>query len=136
MLGYDGEEVGDIDATIAHLKESNPDVYLTTVAYPITGTTFHERVRDRLLPAAAWTDRTDRNVNFRGRHSDRFYWFATRHLVNEVALHRLLKGNGTGRGMPASAVLRSPSLLGRAAMTYAKSRLARAGMQLTRSIRT
>lgn len=136
MLGYDGEEIGDIDATIAHLKESNPDVYLTTVAYPITGTTFHERVRDRLLPAAPWTDRTDRNVNFGGRHSDRFYWFATRHLVNEVALHRLLNGNGTGRGMPASAVLRSPSLLGRAAMTYAKSRLARAGMQLTRSVRT
>jgi len=52
-------------------------------------------------------------VKFRGRHSDRFYWFATRHLVNEVALHRMMNGNGGS--------------VGRMAVTYAKSRLAAPG---------
>ena len=30
MLGYDGEEVSDIEATVDHLKKANPDVFLTT----------------------------------------------------------------------------------------------------------
>ena len=35
MWGYEGEELADIDATIAHVKRSNPDIFFTTIAYPI-----------------------------------------------------------------------------------------------------
>ena len=38
MLGYDGEEVADLEQTVDHLKKAAPDVFLTTVAYPIKGT--------------------------------------------------------------------------------------------------
>ena len=42
MWGYEGEELEDIEATIAHVKTSDPDVFFTTVAYPIKGTPYYE----------------------------------------------------------------------------------------------
>ena len=42
MWGYEGEEWDDIQATIQHVKVSNPDIFLTTVAYPIRGTSYFE----------------------------------------------------------------------------------------------
>ncbi|HEV8538651.1 MAG TPA: radical SAM protein, partial [Bacteroidota bacterium] len=33
MLGYPGEEIGDIESTTEHLKQTNADTFLTTVAY-------------------------------------------------------------------------------------------------------
>lgn len=122
MLGYPGEEIEDIDATIAHLKEANPDTYLTTVAYPIKGTTMYNEVAGRLIVNNDWANITDRSINFKGRHSGRFYWFATRHLVNEVAHHKL---SANGQHNPG-ALLR----------TYAKAKVARVGMHLTKSKRT
>jgi radical SAM superfamily enzyme YgiQ (UPF0313 family) len=38
MWGYDGEELEDIEATVEQVKKWNPDVFLTTVAYPIKNT--------------------------------------------------------------------------------------------------
>ena len=35
MWGYEGETCDDIEATVDHVKKANPDVFLTTVAYPI-----------------------------------------------------------------------------------------------------
>lgn len=121
MLGYPGEEIADIDATIEHLAETRPDTYLTTIAYPIKGTTLYEEVRDRLIVSSDWEKITDRMVNFKGRHSNRFYWFATRHLVNEVALRRQVDGDR--RLVPLLA-------------HFTKSRLARLGMHLTGHSRT
>src|SRR5262249_6872773 len=40
MWGYDGETLEDIEATIAHVKRANPDIFLTTVAYPIQNTPY------------------------------------------------------------------------------------------------
>ena len=45
MLGYEGETVEDLEATVEHLKIANPDVFLTTVAYPIKGTPYYRRGR-------------------------------------------------------------------------------------------
>lgn len=88
MLGYDGEEVEDIEATVEHLKISNPDVFLTTVAYPIKGTGYYHEVKDRIIANKPWAERSDRDLTVAGRHSKRFYSYATRWMVNEVALHR------------------------------------------------
>jgi radical SAM superfamily enzyme YgiQ (UPF0313 family) len=89
MLGYQGEEVADIEATVAHLKESNPDVFLTTVAYPIKGTTYYQAVENEITTRLDWTARTDRDLQVNGRYSSRFYNHATRWMVNEVNLHKL-----------------------------------------------
>ncbi|HEY4689768.1 MAG TPA: radical SAM protein [Anaerolineae bacterium] len=88
MLGYEGEETPDLEATVDHLRKSAPDVFLTTVAYPIKGTAYYDKVKDRVLARADWEHRTDRQLSVKGRHSLRFYSFATRWMVNAVALHR------------------------------------------------
>jgi radical SAM superfamily enzyme YgiQ (UPF0313 family) len=88
MLGYDGEEISDIEATADHLKKSNPDIYLTTVAYPIKGTAYYEKVAHNVVSDLDWQTRTDRDLRVAGRYSARFYDHATRWLVNEVNLHK------------------------------------------------
>ena len=52
MLGYEGEERSDLEATVAHLKAAGPDTFLTTVAYPIKGTPYYASVEDRVVAAA------------------------------------------------------------------------------------
>jgi radical SAM superfamily enzyme YgiQ (UPF0313 family) len=91
MLGYEGETVEDIEATVEHLKISNPDIFLTTVAYPIKGTPYYSQVEGRILSDKSWTDRSDRDLTVAGRYSRRFYSFATRWMVNSVALNRAQK---------------------------------------------
>ncbi len=94
MLGYPGEKKEDIYETVNHLKDSNPDIFLTTVAYPIKGTPFYHEVEQRILTDLPWEKRTDRDLDFSGRHSKKFYRHANRYLVNEVNYHKMkLNGN-------------------------------------------
>ena len=93
MLGYPGEKKSDILETVAHLKNSLPDIFLTTVAYPIKGTPFYSQVESNLLTALPWDKRTDRDLDFKGRYSKRFYKHANRYMVNEVNYHKM-KANG------------------------------------------
>jgi len=89
MWGYEGEEPADIEATIEHVKRSDPDVFLTTVAYPIRNTPYFEDAEARVVGTRRWAEASDRDYRIRGRHSRRYYGFATRRLRHEVALHRL-----------------------------------------------
>jgi anaerobic magnesium-protoporphyrin IX monomethyl ester cyclase len=89
MLGYPGETKEDIYETVNHLKDSNPDIFLTTVAYPIKGTPFYGEVEERILTNLPWDKRTDRDLNFSGRYSNNFYKHANRYLVNEVNYHKM-----------------------------------------------
>jgi len=91
MWGYEGEELEDIHATIEHVKTSNPDVFLTTVAYPIRGTPYFESVKDRATSSIPWAEGSDRDFQIRGRHSREFYKSADRLLRAEVELERLLR---------------------------------------------
>jgi radical SAM superfamily enzyme YgiQ (UPF0313 family) len=88
MLGYQGETIDDIEATVEHLKKSAPDVFLTTVAYPIKGTKYYEEVAEKVQTEEAWALRTDRDLGVNGRYSPRFYDHATRWMVNAVNLHK------------------------------------------------
>jgi len=90
MLGYPGEKRADIHETVEHLKQSNPDIFLTTVAYPIKGTPFFREVEERLITGLPWEKRTDRDLDFRGRYSKRFYKHANRYLVNEVNYYKMI----------------------------------------------
>jgi len=84
MWGYDGEEIGDIEQTVAHAKECQPDVCFTTVSYPIKGTPYYERVSSRLITLGNWAESTDRDIRIKGRHSRRFYQYADELLKSEL----------------------------------------------------
>jgi radical SAM superfamily enzyme YgiQ (UPF0313 family) len=93
MWGYEGEEQGDIEATVEHVKACDPDVYFTTVSYPIKGTPYYDEVTGRLAEPAGWHQISDRDLRIRGRRSRRYYRFADQLLQAELALHRHRKGN-------------------------------------------
>ncbi len=85
MLGYDGEDLTDIEATVDLLKDAPPDQFLTTLSYPIKGTPYFEQVADRVIALTPWDEGSDRDFTVAGRRSRRFYRHATRWMTNEVA---------------------------------------------------
>jgi len=89
MWGYEGEDLSDIEATVEHVKRSDPDIFFTTVAYPIKGTPYFSDVADRVENPKAWSESSDREFRVRRRHSRQFYRFADKLLRSEVELRRL-----------------------------------------------
>jgi anaerobic magnesium-protoporphyrin IX monomethyl ester cyclase len=89
MWGYEGEELDDVEATVQHVKRTNPDIFFTTVAYPIKGTAYFAEVAERVETLKPWNVSSDREFRVRGRHSRRFYSFADRLLRSEVELERM-----------------------------------------------
>jgi len=89
MWGYEGEDLSDIEATVEHVKKSDPDIFFTTVAYPIKGTPYFSEVADRVENPKAWSESSDREFRVRRRHSRQFYRFADKLLRSEVELKRL-----------------------------------------------
>jgi len=119
MLGYDGETMADLEETVEHLKQSNPDVFLTTVAYPIKGTPYYNEVQDRVIPLKGWDDGSDRDFTVAGRYSRKFYSYATRWMVGEVGLSQQL---AKGKRDPIRFV-----------KSFANAKLGRLGMVLTQN---
>jgi radical SAM superfamily enzyme YgiQ (UPF0313 family) len=119
MLGYEGEDVSDIEATVDHLKKSNPDVFLTTVAYPIKDTAFYNEIAERVTTHLAWEKRTDRDLQVAGRYSRRFYDHATRWMVSEVNLNRARRAGSRNYWQMAKM--------------YLNARRGRIGMSLTQN---
>jgi anaerobic magnesium-protoporphyrin IX monomethyl ester cyclase len=103
MWGYEGEELEDIEATIEHVKRTGPDIFFTTVSYPIKGTVYHERMASSLVQLKPWHLSSDRELVVQGRRSARFYEFADRLLREEVKLSRL---RGDGKDEAAERELR------------------------------
>jgi len=105
MLGYDGERIEDLQATVDHLKRTSPDIFLTTVSYPIKGTPYYEQVADRLKPQQ-WSETTDRDLIVRGRPVKTYYDFARRWMTAEVAKDQhLRKGRYASAARSASSAL-------------------------------
>jgi anaerobic magnesium-protoporphyrin IX monomethyl ester cyclase len=113
MLGYEGESVADLRQTIEHLKNAAPDVFLTTVSYPIKGTSYYERVASRVIARRGWADSTDRDLAIAGRPVRRYYDFARRWIVGEVARH----DHWRRRQYAAAVRAASSALVGRIGMT-------------------
>jgi anaerobic magnesium-protoporphyrin IX monomethyl ester cyclase len=89
MWGYEGEELEDIEATIKHVSLSKPDIFFTTISYPIKGTPYYQRVEDRLVQLGPWSKTSDREIKIKGRHSRNYYAHADKLLRDEVQLARL-----------------------------------------------
>ena len=85
QLGYPGETFGDILATRDLVREARPDDVGVSVAYPLPGTLFYERVKEQLGARTNWSDSDDLAMMFRGTYAGAFYKRVRDLLHEEVA---------------------------------------------------
>lgn len=90
MVGYPSETEADILETVRHLKESMPDHFTITVAYPITGTELFNEVKNSFVQVPSWATSSDRELDFKRNYSRKYYDYAVRYIVNEVTQAKLL----------------------------------------------
>jgi anaerobic magnesium-protoporphyrin IX monomethyl ester cyclase len=89
MWGYGDEQLEDIDETVRQVARINPDIFLTTVAYPIKGTEFYRNNEQAIKIAVKWHEGSDRDLILNHRRSARYYRFANKYLNAHVAATRL-----------------------------------------------
>ncbi len=82
QFGYPGETRDDIERTIQMVRTCRPDDIGISVAYPLPGTPFYDRVREQLGAKRNWTDSDDLAVMFPATYTPAFY----------RALHPLVHG--------------------------------------------
>lgn len=104
MLGYPGETRSDIKETIEHLVEANPDEYTVTIAYPIKGTALYQEVEADITTPWQFEHNTDRDLDFKRRHSRRYYEFGVKWVYTAVysrtrEKNRLKKAFLWGKGL-------------------------------------
>jgi len=93
MLGYPGETEEDIEETIKHLKESNPEYFTITVAYPIKGTELFAEVEAVQTNNFNWDTNSDRDRDFKRTYNRKYYDFAVRRVTNEVNYNKMILNN-------------------------------------------
>jgi anaerobic magnesium-protoporphyrin IX monomethyl ester cyclase len=88
MVGYPGETWADLRQSVRLLRQTRPDEFSTTIAYPLPGTAFYEQVRDR--PGFEgdcppdWTHSAENRLLFqRSRYNTYFYRRVIRWFHNE-----------------------------------------------------
>ncbi len=94
MFGYPGEELADIEETIAFVRDRQPDVYLTTVAYPLRGTKLYDEVREQIITKTDWESHLQRQLGIKQRFSHDLYQFAIKKLASEYRRKQLRNGGG------------------------------------------
>lgn len=67
MWGYEGETFADVEQTVEFVSEVRPDIFFTTLAYPIMNTGYYEKVRARVIVPKPWAQTSDRETEIRGR---------------------------------------------------------------------
>ena len=89
MWGYHGETIDDVAATVEHVKKCNPDLFLTTVSYPIKNTAYYHQISGSVSLDRDWADATDRDYRILNRPARNSYQHADRWLKSEVAAARV-----------------------------------------------
>jgi anaerobic magnesium-protoporphyrin IX monomethyl ester cyclase len=88
QFGYPGEDWEDIQSTIRLVRETEPDDIGVSVAYPLPGTKFHERVVAQLGEKKNWLDSDDLAMMFRGTYTNDLYHALHDALHLEVDLRK------------------------------------------------
>ena len=103
QFGYPGETIDDIQRTRQMVHTCQPDDIGISVAYPLPGTTFYERVKAQLGTKRNWVDSNDLAPMYASTYPPEFY----------RALHTLVHREFRVRraATRAAAVLRSPYTL-------------------------
>jgi hypothetical protein len=97
MWGYEGERIDDIQATIDMVCRARPDVFLTTLVYPIKGTGYWQKVRDRIVNPSPWAETSDQRNGVEGRPGRDHYRLA------DAWLRASFAETGAGTENPAEA---------------------------------
>lgn len=116
MLGYPGETEEDIEETIHHLKQSNPDHFTITVAYPIKGTELYQEVESSQTTHLDWAQSTDRMIDFKRTYSRKYYDYAVKRVISEINYFKSKKSNSVFQ----TTKLKIKSLAAKAGMKYEK----------------
>jgi radical SAM superfamily enzyme YgiQ (UPF0313 family) len=111
MWGYEGETIEDIEATVEHVKRCNPDVFFTTVSYPIMNTAYYQKISGLVTLERDWAASTDRDYVVPNRPPRAYYQHADTWLKNEVAAARI-----DSRDAGAAQRLRAEAAAARLAM--------------------
>jgi anaerobic magnesium-protoporphyrin IX monomethyl ester cyclase len=88
QLGYPGETLDDIMATVRLIRENLPDDIGVSVSYPLPGTKFHAMVRTQIGAQTNWTDSDDLAMLFKGTYQTPFYRKLHRLLHEDLELRR------------------------------------------------
>jgi anaerobic magnesium-protoporphyrin IX monomethyl ester cyclase len=88
QLGYPPEDWADILATRDLLRDEAPDDVGVSVAYPLPGTPFHDRLAADLGAHRNWRDSGELAVLFEGTFDTAFYRMVRDALHADVALRR------------------------------------------------
>ncbi len=100
QLGYPGEDWNAILKTRDLIRAEGPDDIGVSVAYPLPGTPFYDRVRADLRGKANWSDSDDLAMMFRGTYETDFYREIRDVLHQEVAA-RVRDGQAAARDFDA-----------------------------------
>jgi anaerobic magnesium-protoporphyrin IX monomethyl ester cyclase len=103
MVGYPGEQWQDLTLSVKLLRETRPDKFSTTIAYPLPGTPFYDQVQHRLpaghAAASDWDYTAENRLLYSaGQYSTAFYRRVIRWFHSEWRDARIRAG------MPISAL--------------------------------
>ncbi len=90
QFGYPGETQEDIEATLDLIRAARPDDIGVSVAYPLPGTPFYERVEAELGRTRHWVDSSDLAMLFDGPYPTEFYRALHQRVHTEYRLRKLL----------------------------------------------
>ncbi len=108
QLGYPSETWDDLIATRDLIRDEAPDEIGVSVAYPLPGTEFYDKVRAQLGRQRNWKDTGDLAMLFQGTYDTAFYRKVRDVLHREAETRRA--DHGGWRQLEAQALLhRSPS---------------------------
>jgi anaerobic magnesium-protoporphyrin IX monomethyl ester cyclase len=89
QFGYPGETLEDVQRTREMVRECRPDDIGISVAYPLPGTPFFQRVEAQLGRKRNWDHSDDLSMMYRGPFPTRFYRRLHRLVHAEFRLRRL-----------------------------------------------
>ncbi len=89
MFGYPGEAIEDMYETIEFVRDQQPDIYLTTVAYPLRGTALFDEVKSQVKYQNGWETHLQRELDIRGRFTAPLYQCAVKKLASEYRRRQL-----------------------------------------------
>jgi radical SAM superfamily enzyme YgiQ (UPF0313 family) len=85
MFGYLGEELADIRLTEKMLKDLKPDTAGFSVAYPLKGTPFYDKVKAQMLPQQhQWVSTNENRLLFKARYPNKYYQLTIRRLQKQM----------------------------------------------------
>ena len=105
QFGYPGEKYDMIKETLALVHDEMPDEIGISVSYPLPGTKFHQKVKNRIGSKRNWYDSDDLALLFPGEFRPDFYVALHRFAHHRHRLRKIMSGGEplTPRTMAAFA---------------------------------